>query len=136
MSNPLILNQPQVAVGLPTQTYTVIPATAASPFLGAGLYNVLVSLTVNASITGNGAGAGATNVAPTVLSSGVSYVVNKNGTPVYTSTPLTPVQTAVQSKTELNCAVADVITVVFSSAQSVDNLLNTIKSTVTIQTGM
>jgi len=50
MSSILILNKPQVVVGLNTMTYTVGPA---------GLYNVQVSTTVpNAIATGDGAGSG------------------------------------------------------------------------------
>ena len=72
MSNALILNQPQVMVGLGTMTYTV-------PTGAGGAYNVSVQLT---------------EVPP----SGLSVVVNDNGSPIFTAPTLSPTQIAQQFK--------------------------------------
>lgn len=136
MSSTLFLNIPQVSVGLPTFTYTVPAVSAAYPFGGAGVYNVQVSLTVTNSVVGTGAGSGIPLTAQTVSGSGAQYVVNQNGSPVYTSPAITPFQTALQSKTELLCAVTDIITVVFSSSTAIDEQLNTLQSTVSINQGI
>lgn len=108
MSNILILNQSFVSVGLGTLTYT-IPA--------AGLYNVKCDLT---------------EVPP----SGISVVVNLNGSPIYTVSSLPTTQSAFQFKTRpISCALNDVVTVVLSSSAAVDNQLNTVKSIVSIGQG-
>lgn len=135
MSNVLQLEQSQVGVGLPTYTYTVPAASTAYPFGGAGVYNVKVQVTVPNGLIDSGAGSGVAYVAPVLSSSGVSYVVNQNGTPVFTSATLGAYQTEAESKTMLQCAVADVITVVFSSSNAIDNLLNSVKSIVSIGMG-
>ena len=103
----LILDKPFVSAGLPSYTYT-IPTT--------GFYNVQLSYTMNP---------------PT----GLSVVVNQNGTPVYTAPTPSATQGHNQYKVELNCTAADVITVVFSSSTPIDKQLNTIQSTVTIGAG-
>lgn len=107
MSNILILNVPRVDVGLITDTYTV-PST--------GLYNL------NAQIT---------EIPP----SGLSIVVNQNGSPVYTAPTLTPTQDAIQFKVDLNCVAADVITLVLSSSNANDLLLESVKTNVSIGQG-
>ncbi len=110
MSNTLIINQPRVDVGLQTSTYTV-------PSGGAGLYNVRVQCT---------------EIPP----SGLSIVVNQNGSPVYTAATLGQTQSAIQFKAgAILCAAADVITVVFSSSSANDLLLNSVKSNVSIEQG-
>ena len=136
MSSTLLLNIPQVQAGLPTYTYTVPAVSTQYPFGGAGLYNVIVNAFVQNAIIGNGAGAGVAITAPTVTSSGVSYVVNQNGSPVFTSATITPSQTALESKTELICAVSDVITVVFTSSNAIDKQLNSVQSIVAIEQGI
>lgn len=138
MSNPLHLNESQQGVGLPTYTYTILAATPSYPFHGAGLYNVAVQFTVTNSAVDTGAGSGISTTAspPTITGSGASYVVNQNGSPVYTSPAITPFQLALQSKTELVCAVGDVITVVFSSSAAIDAQLNNLKSIVSINQGI
>jgi len=103
----LVLNQPQVFVGLGTLTYTV--ATT-------GNYNVQVQLS---------------EVPP----SGLSVVVNKNGSPIFTAPTLTPTQIAQQFKTSFQSSATDSITVVLSSSTAIDEQLNTVKSVITIGQG-
>lgn len=109
MSLPLILNQPQVSVGLVTFAYTV-------PSGGAGLYNVHVECT---------------EVPP----SGISILVKKNGSTIYTAPVISPTQNALQFKTHMLLADSDAITVVMASAESIDNQLNTVKTSCTIAQG-
>lgn len=112
MAETLLLNQPFVVCGLDTLNYTV-PTT--------GLYSVQVQLT---------------EVPP----SGLSVVVNKNASPIFTSPALSVTQVAQQFKFGFLATAADAIQVVISSTQSgaaaIDNQLNTIKSTVYIQQGL
>lgn len=137
MSNVLFLNQPCQGVGLPSYTYTIPAASTAYPFGGAGLYNVKIQASVTNSVIGNGAGSGLAQPSQVVTPSSAQYVVNQNGSPVYTSPALTPFQTAEQiNKVPLNCAVSDVITIVFSSANAIDAQLNTVKSIVSIEQGV
>lgn len=109
MSLPLILNQPQVAVGLPTYAYTI-------PTGGAGLYNVHVELS---------------EVPPT----GLSLLIKKGASTVYTMPTISPTQIAIQLKQHFLFADADAITVVLASSDSIDNQKNTVKSTCTIAQG-
>ena len=109
MSNILILNTPRVDVGLTTSTYPV-------PTGGAGIYNVAVQLSE-------------------VPVSGLTIVVNQNGSPIFTTPVITPTQIAQQFKTSFLCADADVITVVASSANAVDSQLNTVKINTSIALG-
>lgn len=109
MANTLIINQPFVLAGLPTWTYTV-PAGAG------GLYNVHVE---------------STEVPP----SGVSIVINVDGSPVYTSPTLSPTQGGIQLKHSILLAAAEVVTVVMSSAETIDAALNNVKTTCTIGQG-
>lgn len=108
MSNILILNQPRVDVGLQTSTYTV----AAD-----GIYNVQVQLSENP---------------PT----GLSVVVNKNASPVFTAPVITPTQIAQQFRVAFPLVATDVITVVLASSSAIDQQLNTVKSNVSIGQGM
>lgn len=107
MSNILLLNQPYVNVGLDTMTYTV-PST--------GLYNVQVSLT---------------EIPPT----GLSVVINDNGSPIFTAPSITPTQLAQQFKFGFQATAGHAITVVLSSAAAIDAQLNSVKSTITIGQG-
>lgn len=108
MSNPiLILNQSFVTVGLGTLTFT-IPTT--------GRYNVQAALT---------------EVPP----SGLSVVVNQNGSPILTAPVLTPTQIAQQFKVSFNATAADAITVVLASTTAIDEQLNTVKASVSIGQG-
>lgn len=109
MSNILILNQPRVDVGLTTSTYTV-------PTGGAGIYNVALQ---------------STEIPP----SGISIIVNKNASPVYTAPTLVPTQSSIQFKFPILLADADVITVVASSSNANDTLLNSVKTNTSIVLG-
>lgn len=110
-TNTLILGKPQVANGLQTMTYTV-PSTEQSR-----TYNVQVQLT---------------EVPPT----GLSVVVNKNGSPIFTAPAITPTQIAQQFRFSFIAAASDVITVVLASSAAIDAGLNNVKSTITLSTGM
>lgn len=107
MSNILLLNQPFVFCGLGTLTYTV-PTT--------GTYSVMVQLSE-------------------VPVSGISIVVNDNGSPIFTAPVITPTQSAQQFKYSFQATVADVITVVLASVSAIDAQLNTVKSQITIEQG-
>lgn len=109
MANILILNVPRVDVGLQTSTYTV-------PTGAAGLYNVELQ---------------ATEIPP----SGLTIVVNVNGTPKYTAPAVTPTQSALQFKTSLLLADADVVTVVETGNAATDILLNSVKTNLSIGQG-
>lgn len=108
MSNILFLNVPRVDVGLTTSTYTV-------PTGKAGIYRVDVQ---------------ATEFPP----SGLTIVVNVNGSPVYTAPVVSPTQIALQFKTDLLLAAADVVTVVATGSGN-DNLLNSVKINTSIGQG-
>lgn len=110
MSNTLILNQSQVLCGLGTMTYTI-------PTGGAGLYNVSVQC-------------------QETPPSSLTIVVNKNGSPVFTAPVESVTQSAFQFKTTFLVADADVITVVLASGAAVDNLLNSIKTSIAIANGV
>jgi hypothetical protein len=117
----LILNTPYVMAGTAagsgiTYTFT-IPALLPTQISGAGIYRVSLQ----------------TTVAP---SSGLRITVKQNGTTVYTAPTLSPTQTALQFQTDILCAVADVITVNLTSSTSVDEMLNTIQTTVQIMNGL
>lgn len=110
MSNILILNQPRVDVGLQTSTYTV-PAD--------GIYAVRVQLSENPP-------------------SGLSVVVKKNGSTVFTAPVITPTQIAQQFKYAAPYVATDALQVVLATSQSnpnTDYLLNSVKSNVSIELG-
>jgi hypothetical protein len=96
-----------MSVGLTTETFT-IPST--------GLYNVAAQIT---------------EIPP----SGLSVVVNQNGSPIYTAPVITPTQIAQQFKFGFAATAADVITVVLSSSNANDSLLNSVKMNVSIGQG-
>ena len=107
MSNILLLNIPRVDVGLVTDTFTA-PST--------GLYNLEAQIT---------------EIPP----SGLSIVVNVNASPVYTAPALTPTQSAIQFKVDLNLTAADVVTLVLSSSNANDLMLESVKTNVSIGMG-
>jgi hypothetical protein len=108
MADTLVLNQNYVAVGLHTQQLTITAA---------GIYYAKVDLT---------------ELPP----SGISVVVNQNGSPVFTAAAVSPTQGALQFKTTLSCATNDVIQVVVSSSNSNDKMLNTVKTNMSIGQGI
>jgi hypothetical protein len=107
MSNILLLNVPRVDVGLVTDTFT-IPST--------GLYNLEAQIT---------------EIPP----SGLSIVVNQNGSPIYTAPALTPTQSAIQFKVDINGVAADTISLVLSSSNANDQMLESVKTNVSIGQG-
>ena len=112
MAEILLLNQPFVICGLDTMNYTVVTD---------GLYSVQVQLT---------------EVPP----SGISILVKKNGSTIFTAPALAIAQGAIQFKFGFSAVATDAISVVISSSQTgpsaIDNQLNTVKSTVYIQQGL
>jgi hypothetical protein len=103
----LILNQPRSDIGLVTNTFT-IPST--------GQYNLQAQIT---------------EVPPT----GLSIVVNQQGSPIYTSVAFPPTQGSLQFKVAINGVANDAITFVLSSSTAVDLQLNTVKTNVSIGQG-
>lgn len=137
MSSTLALGQPQVGVGLQSYTFTIPSVGTVVPFGGSGIYNVKVEATMEDSVIGNGAGSGLNQqTAQVVTNSALSIVVNKNGSAVLTSSVPTPFQAAYQGKILINCVATDVITVVLSSANAIDKLLNSVQSIVSINQGI
>lgn len=108
MANILLLSQPFVSVGLDDFTHTIASD---------GDYKVRVQLTENPP-------------------SGLSVVVNNNGSPIFTAPVITPTQIAQQFETGFNAVATDVITVVLASSEAIDNQLNTVKTTVSIDKGL
>lgn len=107
MSNTLVLNQSYVNVGLDTMTYTV-PTT--------GNYNVKVQLT---------------EVPP----SGLSIVVNDNGSPIFTAPVIGQTQSAQQFKFSFQATATHIITVVLASSAASDQPINNVKSIISIGQG-
>jgi hypothetical protein len=70
------------------------------------------------------------------VSSGLSIVVNNNGSPIYTSTAPATYQSALQFRTSFLASAGDVITVVLSSAVSSDNQLNGVTSNISVGQGL
>lgn len=170
MANLLILNQPQVFVGIGTLSFT-IPST--------GLYNAQFTATVpEALATGSGSGsgqglgagtggggegftggdlglghggvgqgfgagngyqqppaAGSNQTSGPAISSGLTVVVNQNGSPIYTAPALAPTQGSLKFKFSFSATAADAITVVLSSSVTSDKVLNGLVSTTTIGQG-
>jgi hypothetical protein len=107
MANTLVQEQPQIFSGLGTLSFTV-PST--------GQYFVSCQTTEN----------------PV---SGLSIVVNQNGSAKYTSPTITATQEALQFFTVLQCTAADAITVVITGNSGNDALYNTVKTSVAIGSG-
>lgn len=79
---------------------------------------------------------GANFTANSSVTSGLSIVVNKNGTPIYTSSAPAVEQSALQFKTSFLASNGDSITVVLSSAVSSDNQLSGVTSNISIGQGL
>ena len=106
MSQTLLLNQPLIS-GLDTWNYTV-------PTGGAGAYSVHAEIT---------------EVPPT----GLTAIVKKNGSTIFTAPTISPTQIAQQFKFGFLVADADAISVVIASSTAIDLVANNVKATVTIQ---
>lgn len=74
-------------------------------------------------------------IAQSPVTSGLSIVVNQNGSPIYTFSSPAVFQSAVQFKFGFLAAVNDTITIVSSSAVLTDEQLSGVLSTFTIQQG-
>lgn len=69
------------------------------------------------------------------VSSSLVVTVNQNGSPIYTFSNSVPTQSAIQFKSSFVGTAADVITVVLSSSNASDKLLNSVQSIVSIGQG-
>lgn len=109
MAETLIVNRPSVAVGLGTlYTYTV-PAT--------DQYSIRLGLTE-------------------IPLSSLTVVVNDNGSPIFTAPVIGQTQSAQQFRLGAYLTSGHVITVVLSSSAANDNLLNSVKTTVSLCQGL
>lgn len=122
----LLLNSGNPVAGLGTSTYTVVAA---------GEYTIGVRSTIPRDPGGSSRSSDQTFP----YASALQIVINKNGSPLVTvggaSTNPTPTQPSLAASTSVLCAAADVLTVVLSSANAVDALPNSVKSTITIFQG-
>jgi len=108
MAQNLLINRPLIST-LDTWNYTI-------PTGGAGAYSVHVELT---------------EVPPT----GLTAIIKKNGSTIFTAPTITPTQIAQQFKVGFLAADADAISVVIASSTAIDLVANNVKATVTIQQG-
>lgn len=79
--------------------------------------------------------AGSNQTSGAVVTSGVSIVVNKNGSPIYTAPTLGLQQSQIEFKFSFQAAATDAITVVIASSTASDEGLSGVKSNVYIQQG-
>lgn len=78
---------------------------------------------------------GSNQTSGAITSSGLSLLVKKNGSTIYTLPSFGPYQIAQQFKTDVQCASSDVITVVLSSSTTSDEGLSGVQSVVSIGQG-
>lgn len=107
MANTLIADTPFVFVGLGTLTY-VIPTT--------GIYTVRVQ---------------STEIPP----SGISILVKDNGSTIFTAPILGQTQSAIQFQYEKLLTATHTLTVVLASSADSDQLINSVKTSVSIGLG-
>ncbi len=74
-------------------------------------------------------------VASEVPPSGLSIVINVNGSPIATSVAPSAGQNHISLEVKTICAANDVITVVMSSSSVIDNQLNTVKTIIQTRAG-
>jgi len=74
-------------------------------------------------------------VASEVPPSGLSIVINLNGSPIATSVTPSAAQQVVSAQILTQCALNDVLTVVLSSSSPIDNQLNTVKTLINTRAG-
>ncbi len=74
-------------------------------------------------------------VASEVPPSGLSIVINNNGSPIASSATPTDAQQIVSAQILTSCALNDVITVVISSSSAIDQQLNTVKTEINTRAG-
>lgn len=121
MANGLQLNTATVFAGLGTSTFTVVTA---------GLYTVQIKATIPCISAGS-----SSNSSVTTGGSGLSIVVNKNGSAILTIANPSPTQPLMGGSVSAQFAAADVITVVMSSSAAADQGLNVIKSIINLYQG-
>ncbi len=128
MANSFQVNTSTVVGGLGTQTYTVPTGTATGP------YTCAVNFTIPYVAAGT-----SNNSASTAGQSALQIVVNKNGSAQLTlggsATNPTPTQPSLAGSVVMSLAAADIVTVVLTSANAVDNALNAIKGTINFYQG-
>lgn len=123
MANGLQLNTATVFAGLGTSTFTVTSANA-------GLLTCQIKSTIPCIAAGSSA-----NSSVTTGGSGLSIVVNKNGSPILTIANPSPTQPLMGGSVSAQFAATDVITVVLSSSAVADAGLNAIKSIINLYQG-
>ncbi len=79
---------------------------------------------------------GSNQTSGSAVSSGVSVVVNNNGSPIFTAPALVAGQSALQFKYSFQATAADSITVVLASSTASDKGLNGVLSTTSIGQGL
>lgn len=125
MTNSIQVNESSVFAGLGTATFTVVTA---------GLYTVAFTTTIP-SVEAGGPGDSTT----TAGGSALSVVINQDtgGGPVakLTVASPSPYQRSTGGKVVLQCAAADVITVVLSSSAAVDKAANAVKTIINLYQG-
>lgn len=121
MANSLPINTASVFAGLGTGTATL---TVAGP------YKCEVKSTIPCISAGSSA-----NSSVTTGGSGLSIVINQNGSPILTIANPSPTQPLMGGSVEFTGAVSDVITVVFSSSAAADQGLNVVKSIINLYQG-
>lgn len=119
--NSIPLNVSAPFAGLGTATFNVVTA---------GLYTCAFVSTIPYIASGS-----SNNSTVTTGGSALSVVINQNGSPLFTSAAPSPTQPQVAGKVSFQAAVSDVITVVFSSANAVDNVPNAVKTIINLYTG-
>lgn len=120
--NSLQVNESTVVGGLGTQTFNVVTA---------GLYTCSFKVFVPYVASGS-----SNNSSVTTGGSSVVVTVNQNGSPVLTTSAPSINQPIVGGSVVLNCAVNDVLTVVLSSAATVDNSPNAVKAIINLFQGV
>lgn len=125
MANGLQLNTSTPFAGLGTATYTIVTT---------GIYTVSVKSTIPYIAAGT-----SNNSTVTTGGSALQIVINQNGSPILTSggvsTNPTPTQPSLGARISFQATAADVITVVFSSANAVDAVPNAVKSIINLYAG-
>lgn len=123
--NSLQLNSSTIFAGLGTSTFTVVTA---------GLYTVDVASTIPHIAAGSSSDSTAT-----AGGSALQIVINQNGSAKLTvggaATNPTPTQPTLGGRVSLQCAAADVLTVVLTSANAVDAALNAVKTVINLFQG-
>ncbi len=119
--NSLQLNQSTIFAGLGTSTFTVVTA---------GLYTVAFTSTIPYQASGSSA-----DSSVTTGGSALSVVVNLQGSPVLTVASPSPTQPSMGGSVAMQCAAADVITVVLTSAAAADSQKNSIKTIINLFQG-